>query len=53
MTPDQLRELADRLSDPCSPDDDDLETVADFIRQCAEQREPLSAQPMSGPHGTS
>jgi len=38
MTPDQLRELADRLSDPCSPDDDDLETVADFLRQCAEAK---------------
>ena len=38
MNSDQLRELADRLSDPCSPDDDDLETVADFLRQCAEQR---------------
>lgn len=38
MTPEQMRELADRLSDPCSPDDDDLETAADYLRQCAEQQ---------------
>jgi hypothetical protein len=48
MTPEQMRELADRLSDPCSPDDDDLETVADFLRQCAEQR-PCTCHPDDNP----
>lgn len=38
MTPEQMRELADRLSDPCSPDDDDLETAADYLRAQAEPK---------------
>lgn len=38
MNSDQLRELADRLRDPASPDDDDLFAAADFLRQCAEQQ---------------
>ena len=38
MTPEQMRELADRLSDPCSPDDDDLETAADYLRACADEK---------------
>ena len=44
MSPDELRALADRLRDPASPDADDIDRAADYLRACAD------AQPVGWMH---